>query len=73
MLVTYVDLLSPGGLLLTALPGMSWVVTNNDPNWALSLEDWQLGEIVGMPLEDLGGHVYALGRSGEAGSIWRWL
>jgi FkbM family methyltransferase len=74
MLVAYVDLLSDGGLLLTAEPGMRWVVTNNDPNWALSLNDWRsIGEIAGMPLEDLGGSVYAMRRSTQAGSIWRGL
>jgi FkbM family methyltransferase len=72
MLVTYVDLLSDGGLLLIAEPGMRWVVTNNDPNWALSLDDWRrVGEIVGMPLEALGASVYAMRCSGEAGSSWR--
>jgi hypothetical protein len=51
---------------------MHWVVTNNDPNWALSLEDWRrIGEIVGLRLEDLGADVYAMRRSVEADSIWR--
>jgi FkbM family methyltransferase len=64
MLGTYKDLLSDGGLLLTAQPGMRWVVTNNDPNWALSLNDWKrVGDVVGMPLEDLGGEVYGFRRS----------
>jgi hypothetical protein len=72
MLVSYVDLLSDGGLLLTAEPGMQRVVTNNDPNWALSLDDWQrVGEIVGMPLKALGADVYGMRRSGETGSSWR--
>lgn len=72
MLVTYVDLLNDSGILLTAEPGMHWVVTNNDPNWALSLEDWRrIGEIVGLRLEDLGADVYAMRRSVDAGSIWR--
>ncbi|MHC5018667.1 MAG: FkbM family methyltransferase [Planctomycetota bacterium] len=59
--VAFGGLLAPGGRVLTAKPGMHWVVTGNDPHWALTLDDWaQLAHTLGWTFDHLGDDVYAL-------------
>jgi hypothetical protein len=42
MFVAYKRLLREGGAILTAEPGLGWVVKNGNPNWALRPDDWAL-------------------------------
>jgi hypothetical protein len=73
MWVAYVELLAvPGGRLLTAQPGMRWVVTGNDPQWALGPADWEyLAGVLEMPMEHVGEEVYALACTPSSGAVWR--
>jgi hypothetical protein len=65
MLRNYRRMLWPGGRLLSDRWGLERTVTENDPRWALTWDDWVvLGEQVGLVAERLTSHVFALRSDG---------
>lgn len=70
MMVKFFDLLKNGGQILTAQPGLGWVVSNNNPNWSLGWDDWvNLGAALGMPSRKLSEFVYSIERLPESGLV----
>jgi len=71
MMIAYIELLnSEGGLFLTARQGWAWVVTGNDPNWSLGWDDWAvLGEVLRMPVAQVGDFVFSMQRLPDSGII----
>src|ERR1700730_9698291 len=68
MLVTYQDLLKDRGRILTAQPGLGWVVTSNERSWSLEWEDWvELGRALRMPTVQVTKFVYAMERDSGSG------
>jgi predicted small integral membrane protein len=55
-------------MILTAEPGLSWICSNNNPEWFLTWRDWnRLGKALRMPTRQLTGFVYAMQRVPESG------
>jgi hypothetical protein len=63
MIMSYAELLDPvKGVILTALRGYGWVVSNNDPNWAMGWDEWShLGGVLGMHVSRVSDNVYSMG------------
>jgi hypothetical protein len=63
MMVTYAEALRNGGAILTAEPGLSWVMPGADPAWSLSWKDWvRLGNELSMSTRQITPMVYAMER-----------
>jgi hypothetical protein len=61
MLVAYRRLLRRGGSILTADPGMGWVINDGNPNWALKWDDWVLiASALGLSANRVDKFVYAM-------------
>jgi hypothetical protein len=61
MMITYQELLEPGGMILTAEPGLSWRMRGRPAEWILRWADWQrLGQAMGMSVKRLTESVYAM-------------
>ncbi len=64
MMVSYNEMLRVGGALLTDELGLGWVVTDGDPAWSLSWENWvRLGEALKMSARQMTPSVYSLIRT----------
>ena len=63
MMVSYAELLEPGGMILTAEPGLSFVVKSNPEQWSLTWTEWAyLADLLRMPASQLTEFVYAMQR-----------
>jgi hypothetical protein len=73
MMISYADLLkNEGGLFITEKRGLSWVSTDNDPNWSLGWIDWvRIGDILQMPVVQVTERVYSMQRTPESGLVSR--
>jgi hypothetical protein len=62
MLAAFKRLLRKGGTILTADPGMCWVPTHGNPNWALRPDDWALiASALGLSAHQVDDFVYSIG------------
>lgn len=70
MMISYKNLLCDAGMLLTAEPGLSWICSENNPEWFLTWRDWvQLGAVLRMPTRQLTEFVYAMERRPQSGAV----
>jgi hypothetical protein len=66
MMVYYAENLREGGAILTAQPGLGWVITGVDPNWSLNWDDWmRVGEALKLRVREVDDLVYSMERSGD--------
>jgi glycosyltransferase involved in cell wall biosynthesis len=66
MMVNYSEMLRDDGAILTAEPGLSWVLSNRYPGWSLTWQDWsRLGEAMLMRPRQITEAVYSLERGGS--------
>lgn len=67
MFVSYVNLMERNGRLITAQPGLGWVLSSSNWNWSLDWDGWrEIGQVLGMQATKLNEFVYSLQRGPES-------
>ena len=70
MMIAYRDLLSERGELVTAQPGLGWVITGRDLNWSLGWNDWVLvAAALGLHANKVDEFVYTMRRGGAGSAL----